>query len=105
MTSPGRALPAALMLGALNRGKVPLGARGRFSELLAQPPLRAAGVVVRVFNRLVGNASPYAIDKLRSEWNSIFYDVADQDAIGLCGCEILHRCSLPCMQVSGSYET
>jgi hypothetical protein len=51
---------------------------------------------MKVFNRLVGNVSLYAIDKLRSEWSSVLYTVANQGTRGLCDCEILHRYGLPC---------
>ena len=58
---------------------------------------KAAGATdMKVFGALVGNATIYAIDKLRTEWSSVLHTIANQETLGSCDCEILHRYSLPC---------
>jgi hypothetical protein len=59
--------------------------------------IKAAGAVdMKVFGVLVGSVTLFATDKLRTEWSSVLCTVANQETLGSCNCEILHRYSLPC---------
>ena len=56
----------------------------------------AGAIDMKVFKCLSGSVTLNAIDKLRSEWKVIETVIANQDTLGPCDCEILHRYSLPC---------